>query len=475
MIIVPGSVALGNVRKNAHAQWCSHDVQTPGANPLYAACRLATDTPELRFVPKFALEAQQTIYAIGSCFARELEKGLAARGYSTASFDPSVMFTELFRGPNFWDTRTYLNRYTLGSMLREIDNLLDINPLGENELLCDSAGKLHELHYGAGLIPGNHELVAARRTSAKRMGSAISQADIIVITLGLIEAWFDTESDAYMHEAPPTHLLRRGDRFQLRLLHFSENLAMLEEIYAKIKSANPSARFLSSVSPVPMLTTFTNDDVIVANMRSKSILRSVADAFVIDKADAAYFPSYERVMYGAPAFAWKPDRRHVSDAMVGSIIDEFFDSYMTTKPRIVDLSSWQDIDVINVPRATCEFAAGEIGIHPTGGGGTTMNLAHDAAACFRAISTGPDARFECVAFVAHARSAPVAFSIAVADSSTGTLIAHVDSTVSALERAVLTLPFEAAGPVDVILSTRMASPESPTDFAWAQFLAPRIV
>ena len=82
-----------------------------------------------------------------------------------------------------------------------------------------------------------------------------------------------------------------------------------------------------TVSPVPLSATFTDRDIVVANMASKATLRAAAEAFVARTDHAHYFPSYEMVLYSDTERAWRPDRMHVRGAMISHILSAFIRAY----------------------------------------------------------------------------------------------------------------------------------------------------
>lgn len=79
---------------------------------------------------------------------------------------------------------------------------------------------------------------------------------------------------------------------------------------------------------MPFEATFTGQDAVIANTYAKSTLRAVAEdlARLYDKVD--YLPSYEAVIHSDRRAAWESDLIHVTDAMVGSIIDGFVTAYI---------------------------------------------------------------------------------------------------------------------------------------------------
>ena len=79
----------------------------------------------------------------------------------------------------------------------------------------------------------------------------------------------------------------------------------------------------TTVSPVPLNRTMTDQDILIANTYSKSTLRAVVGAIVDRHDNVFYVPSYERVMLSKDSSIWRPDLRHVVDDFVGTIASSF--------------------------------------------------------------------------------------------------------------------------------------------------------
>jgi hypothetical protein len=91
---------------------------------------------------------------------------------------------------------------------------------------------------------------------------------------------------------------------------------------------HPDLHILLTVSPVPLLATFTGRDVVIANTFSKSVLRTVAEEWAADKVNVNYFPSYEIVCNSQRDVAWQDDLRHVKAEAVNSIMDQLKRCYV---------------------------------------------------------------------------------------------------------------------------------------------------
>jgi hypothetical protein len=277
--------------------------------------------------PQFSVSAQDSIFAIGSCFARNLEGALHAAGMNVLSRDPDLGPI----GENVGAASNYLNKYTAASILNDLKWALErdsfpgekiIYPVDENTF-CDPQLGLVRLPYP---LP---EIMDMRERYLNVMAQAID-ADVVIITLGYVETWYDKELDLYLNIAPPPKLCKaQPDRFEFRVLGFNDVLQALNEIYALLKKHRTKPlKILLTVSPVPLISTFRDVDILVANTYSKSVQRAAAETFVSDKSDVDYFPSYETVTLSNPEVSWsRGDYRHVSPDVVARIMSNVLVSY----------------------------------------------------------------------------------------------------------------------------------------------------
>ena len=154
-------------------------------------------------------------------------------------------------------------------------------------------------------------------------------ADLVIVTLGLTETWFDRTTKLALTEAPSPRLMKDyPDRFGFRQLYYPDCVTLLKSICALLrKYGKPDLNIVFTLSPVALRRTFTGQDVIVANMMSKSTLRSAVGETVTKTEGVDYFPSYEAAMLSDPLLVWQGDRRNVTDFIVAQIMGEFTRRY----------------------------------------------------------------------------------------------------------------------------------------------------
>ena len=172
-------------------------------------------------------------------------------------------------------------------------------------------------------------MLAFRRSFTATM-ARVAEADVLILTLGLVEAWYDTASRLYLNAAPPRAVCERlPARFELHVLDYQEILATLVGIHGLLERfCARLPRILITVSPVPLASTFRDQDVLVANSYSKAVQRAAVEAFV-RQCDADYFPSYEFVTLSDPEAVWGgKDYRHVRPATVDRIMGAVLQGYV---------------------------------------------------------------------------------------------------------------------------------------------------
>jgi len=309
--------ALARSRKNPHDRWVG------GPNPANERIAARIVVPEGHH--SFTCNGQERFFAIGSCFARNVEERLELAGADVLSRKVSVDLL----GAKMARITGLFNKYTPVSILQELRWAAGETPYPESAPIEVGPGVFYDPHLRLESGRASKDAILARRAQVDAYFRQAFEADVVVITLGLIEAWQDVESGLFTNEVPaPTALKRTPERFRFKRLSAAECEAAVEESLKILRRhGKPNLRVVLTVSPVPLGRTFTQDDVIVANALSKSTLRVVAGTICDRHKDVDYFPSFEAVTLSDPAIAWQSDRLHVSDFIVGRVIGAFLERY----------------------------------------------------------------------------------------------------------------------------------------------------
>jgi hypothetical protein len=214
-------------------------------------------------------------------------------------------------------------------MLHELQFASGEVPFDARSMFLSGKDQYYDSHLVAKSGDASLDETLARRNEINQYFAQAFEADVLILTLGLTEAWFDRETGLYFNATPNPHQIRATpDRFEFQVLSFQQCMTALIEIKALLdRHSRPDQKLLLTVSPVPLGRTFTSDDVILANMTSKSTLRAAAWEFVNTVEGVDYFPSYEAVQMSHPDVVWQRDKVHVTDFMVGEIIRTFMVRY----------------------------------------------------------------------------------------------------------------------------------------------------
>jgi hypothetical protein len=235
------------------------------------------------WLPQTPLIDESTrVLAMGSCFAAYFAEWLAERGFNRA-----------YEGDD--------------SLLR--------SPLES------PAAVAQQFRWAFGELEADEDPAATR--------AILERAEVMVITLGLAEAWFDLDANEPLWRVPAPDA---PGNFAPRVMGVAESVAALESIERLRAAHMPNAQIVYTVSPVRFRVTFRPMHPLVANSASKAIVRAAVDEF-LRKHEAQvgstyfYFPSYEIVReYITDAYA---DNRHVHAHVVEVILDIFARGYTT--------------------------------------------------------------------------------------------------------------------------------------------------
>jgi len=164
--------------------------------------------------------------------------------------------------------------------------------------------------------------------------------DVFVFTLGLTEAWRNKADGAIVPVAPG--VAGGGEkREQYEFVNFSVDdvVADLQVFIDLLKSVNEAARIILTVSPVPLIATYSDSHVLTATTYSKSVLRVSADMMKKANSHVEYFPSYEIITGNHVGNGYyESDLRSVRQEGVDHVMGLFMRHYANSGVKPVDRS-----------------------------------------------------------------------------------------------------------------------------------------
>ncbi len=284
-----------------------------------------------RVQPSFRIRPGETVFTIGSCFARNIEANLQALGCRVPMLDFRLPPNEYDGAPhaamNRFHPPAFRQCLEWTAAIRDRDGVVtwaDCEPLAFNL----GERRWFDLDMATALAVPQERFIE-RRQHIYDIFSQAFDAEAMMITPGLIEAWRDLKTGLYTYGAPNQKaMLEDADRWQFEVLPFARCLEDMVATIDVVRSRNPGVKILVTTSPVPLGVTFSGRDIAIANARSKAVLRTVCEEVVSLREQVDYFPSYEIVTLSNPAQVWKSDRLHVSSDFIGKIVSYMLGHYL---------------------------------------------------------------------------------------------------------------------------------------------------
>jgi tetratricopeptide (TPR) repeat protein len=304
------------------------------------------------FSPGFLLEPGQRIFTIGSCFARNIERALESAGFEV----PTLSLK--FDMPRWTGTAIdALNNYVPPTIAPQIRWAFGLQAFDfDKHCLEFGRGRYLDLQMPFIMKAMPEAVVRDNRERISAVYRQLATTDVVLITLGLIEAWYDHRAESYITCTPPKRVVsEQPGRFELHVLEYNEVLAAMRDLLGLLDQVCPAGhRVILTVSPVPLNATFTSNDVSVANTYSKAVLRSVVEVVVAERPNVEYFPSYESVTLTDRSLAYVDDQVHIDGALVAFNVERMLRRYVR--------SDAVETPAAVVARAKEERARGRLGV-----------------------------------------------------------------------------------------------------------------
>ena len=282
--------------------------------------------------PRFQFEPGCSVFTIGSCFARNIEAHLARAGFDV----PVVSFLEQHRAELGKTGREILNKYTPPSIYQELAWTKSILDRDDRVTAEDIEPFLLELPDGNVLdimrrsyprAGKDRKAALAERQSFYELFRNAFTCDIVVMTLGYVECWYDRKFEQYIEFNPRLAELNSDNRFCFKRMDYPEAYKYIHDVVTLL-NGDRTKPILLTTSPVPISRTFTGDDVIVANTYSKSVLRAVAGKITDQFPTVDYFPAYESIMLTKQPYVWEDDLVHIESAFVARVMARVIETYL---------------------------------------------------------------------------------------------------------------------------------------------------
>jgi len=297
---------------------------------------VAPDQIDPVVAPRFTITATDKVATAGSCFAQHIARYIRNGGGSYFVTEPGhpILGAERLAEYNYGTfSARFGNLYTVRQLLQMLQRAYGLRtPL--DDVWIERDGSLTD-PFRPFIQPGGFacaaEFAADRAQHYAAIRRMVEESDVFFFTLGLTEAW-ENAQDGTVYAICPGCGAGTHHEGKSRFHNFSvtEVTEDLHQVVAFLRARNPALRVLLTVSPVPLIATFSGQHVLAATTYSKSVLR-VAAQMMTDTYDFVdYFPSYEIITAAFSRGAYfAEDLREVEEIGVAHAMRTFFRHYCT--------------------------------------------------------------------------------------------------------------------------------------------------
>jgi hypothetical protein len=321
--------------------------------------------------PCFRLDKDDKVATAGSCFAQHISRTLQSHGFRflITEHPTELEPKEALRRQFGMFTARYGNLYTARQLLQLFDRAFgDFQPIDGAWARPD--GRLVDAFRPQVEPDGfytTQDLALAREIHLESVRRMFKELDVLVFTLGLTEAWRSRIDGAVYPLAPGVIAgTSNAERYEFVNFQVRDVVVDLQAFLARLRSVNPAARVILTVSPVPLIATYEDRHVLVSTTYSKAVLRVAAEEVVRGDPASDYFPSYELITGNHTRGAYfEDDLRSVTTSGVEHAMRLFLSHYLGA-----ETSSTLDKELEREARAVrqivCDEEAIDAGTNPKG-------------------------------------------------------------------------------------------------------------
>ena len=253
-------------------------------------------------------QLQTPVASIGTCFADEFASHMKHSGGNYLYLEKNI----------FNSSANWGRVYTVPNLLQIIKySLTDDVPVHIEQYEAGFLDPFRER--SVGLYTSHKDAQTEILSHRTASGNIFRQTNIMVITLGQNEAWFDKLNNIVWGSIPPTEMLKKEpERFSPIEFDFQKNVSDLSLVIQTLRSINRTLKIIFTVSPVGAYATFLHGNVVTQSFAGKCTLRACVQEVIKTHGEVYYFPSFEIVLSNNPR-NFCADNRHVKRHCVKEI------------------------------------------------------------------------------------------------------------------------------------------------------------
>lgn len=269
------------------------------------------------------------LFTVGSCFAQELRKALRIEGYPVTPENER------------WDSLFAYNTFTIYYEFARAFGLFSTNyaDCWKNSS-CRNIDTTWQEPSRRGVFGQTKKRLRLNSKAIDSFASvAVREAEVVVITLGLSEAWKSLDTGLIACAHPKYGAAKRGyvsggcSKFAFHNITEEENYTNLKLILTMLRgySTDNCPKVILTVSPIPLRATFSGVSCKKANEESKRKLYAPARTLAVEFPSVYYFDSFDFCMKMPTdkLYARGGTARHLERDVVSRIMSRFSEQFGT--------------------------------------------------------------------------------------------------------------------------------------------------
>lgn len=354
--LVPNETDNDNFQR-ALAEYRSNQPRTFAVNPyserpsrnfwsrMVARPAMAEVKPSASLSPMIGPKTR--VATAGSCFAQHIARTMARNGLNYYVAEPApeglASAEAETKGYGVFSAR-YGNIYSPRQLLQLIQRAYGGFTPRHSAWKAKGGGLIDPFRPNIGeTFPSLEALEADREQHFAAVREMFEKLEVFVFTMGLTECWVD-QLDGSAFPVAPGVVSPEVDASEIGFVNFDAATirADMTAFFDLLKAVNPGCKVLLTVSPVPLIATYTNSDVLSATTYSKSALRAVAGELSDTFSFVQYFPSYEIITGSFTKGAYfDSDLRSVREEGVNHVMGVFMETLVYNGQNAVDKKAAQ--------------------------------------------------------------------------------------------------------------------------------------
>lgn len=278
--------------------------------------------PEI--LPGATLPPIPVCYTMGTCLARSFDKSLKIAGLPLLSAQHGLK-----QPISAFNPPTTFHKINLPSIENELRWAADPSYDAGAFSLAELKGEWVDMQINAQFAHPHDKAVMLRNAFNRSFANAFD-ADLIFVTIGMAECWFDTQTQLYINGFPARQLetIQPG-RFELHEWQTEDVKACLGRIHELIQQntrRETPPRLVICVSPIGIGFGHGGEDQLIADVGNKAVMRVAASEFARDHEHADYGPIYEFAVLSDRATVYETG---LIDHLNIACVDRFLGEYLS--------------------------------------------------------------------------------------------------------------------------------------------------